>query len=67
MTYFLVLNYCFVSTETEQGIFEQVLHGDLDFASDPSPKILESAKDIIRKMLVQNPNKKLSTHEVLCE
>lgn len=52
--------------ETEQGIFEQVLHGDLDFASDPWPKISESAKDLIRKMLVRNPKKRLSAHEVLC-
>ncbi|GJU58868.1 calcium-dependent protein kinase 20-like protein [Tanacetum coccineum] len=32
--------------ETEQGIFEQVLKGDLDFASEPWPSISESAKDL---------------------
>uniref|UniRef100_A0A0C9QMZ9 non-specific serine/threonine protein kinase n=1 Tax=Wollemia nobilis TaxID=56998 RepID=A0A0C9QMZ9_9CONI len=52
--------------ETEQGIFEQVLHGELDFASDPWPGISESAKDLIRKMLVRNPKKRLTAHEVLC-
>lgn len=43
--------------ETEQGIFEQVLHGDLDFSSDPWPSISESAKDIVRKMLVRDPRR----------
>ncbi|KAI3677060.1 hypothetical protein L1987_86678 [Smallanthus sonchifolius] len=32
--------------ETEQGIFDQVLKGDLDFASEPWPSISESAKDL---------------------
>lgn len=53
--------------ETEQGIFEQVLHGDLDFSSDPWPSISESAKDIVRKMLIRDPRKRITAHEVLCE
>ncbi|KAL2539859.1 Calcium-dependent protein kinase 1 [Abeliophyllum distichum] len=52
--------------ETEQGIFEQVLHGDLDFSSDPWPSISESAKDLVRKMLVRDPRRRLTAHEVLC-
>lgn len=52
--------------ETEQGIFEQVLHGELDFTSEPWPAISESAKDLIRKMLIRNPKKRLKAHEVLC-
>ncbi|KAF8398003.1 hypothetical protein HHK36_016929 [Tetracentron sinense] len=52
--------------ETEQGIFEQVLHGDLDFSSDPWPSISESAKDLVRRMLVRDPRKRLTAHEVLC-
>ncbi|GAA0140847.1 non-receptor serine/threonine protein kinase [Lithospermum erythrorhizon] len=52
--------------ETEAGIFEQVLHGDLDFASDPWPSISESAKDLLRRMLVRDPRKRLTAHEVLC-
>lgn len=53
--------------ETEQGIFEQVLHGDLDFSSEPWPSISESAKDIVRKMLVRDPRRRLTAHQVLCE
>ncbi|KAJ6792287.1 calcium-dependent protein kinase 11-like [Iris pallida] len=52
--------------ETEQGIFEQVLKGDLDFSSDPWPSISESAKDLVRKMLVRDPKRRLTAHEVLC-
>ncbi|CAK7325160.1 unnamed protein product [Dovyalis caffra] len=52
--------------ETEQGIFEQVLHGDLDFSSDPWPSISESAKDLVRRMLVRDPKRRLTAHEVLC-
>ncbi|KAL2636052.1 hypothetical protein R1flu_007531 [Riccia fluitans] len=51
--------------ETEQGIFEQVLRGDIDFMSDPWPTISEMAKDLIRKMLHPNPAKRLKAHQVL--
>ncbi|KAJ3669945.1 hypothetical protein LUZ60_010269 [Juncus effusus] len=51
--------------ESEQGIFDEVLHGKLDFQSDPWPKISESAKDLVRKMLVRDPKKRLNAHEVL--
>ncbi|KAL5720734.1 non-specific serine/threonine protein kinase [Ranunculus cassubicifolius] len=52
--------------ETEQGIFEQVLKGELDFISDPWPNISESAKDLVRRMLVRDPKKRLTAHQVLC-
>ncbi|EPS73126.1 calcium-dependent protein kinase 2 [Genlisea aurea] len=52
--------------ENEEGIFEEVLHGDLDFSSDPWPSISTEAKDLIRKMLVRNPKHRLTAHEVLC-
>ncbi|XP_066332984.1 calcium-dependent protein kinase 17-like isoform X4 [Miscanthus floridulus] len=52
--------------ESEQGIFEQVLNGDLDFSSDPWPSISESAKDLVRKMLNCDPRKRLIAHEDLC-
>ncbi|XP_057524896.1 calcium-dependent protein kinase 20-like isoform X2 [Amaranthus tricolor] len=52
--------------ETEQGIFEQVLKGDLDFASEPWPSISNGAKDLVKRMLVRDPKKRLTAHEVLC-
>ncbi|BAT86400.1 hypothetical protein LR48_Vigan03g293900 [Vigna angularis] len=51
--------------ESEQEIFEEVLHGDLDFTSDPWPNISESARDLVRKMLVRDPRKRITAHEVL--
>ncbi|XVE96228.1 hypothetical protein REPUB_Repub02eG0203800 [Reevesia pubescens] len=52
--------------ETEQGIFEQVLRGQLDFTSEPWPSISDNAKDLVRRMLVRDPKKRLTAHEVLC-
>ncbi|KAG7961588.1 hypothetical protein I3843_09G024300 [Carya illinoinensis] len=52
--------------ETEQGIFEQVLKGELDFISEPWPSISDSAKDLVRRMLIRDPKKRLKAHEVLC-
>ncbi|XP_062213167.1 nuclear pore complex protein NUP1-like [Phragmites australis] len=51
--------------ENEQGIFEEVLHGKLDFQSEPWPSISEGAKDLVRRMLVRDPKKRLTAHEVL--
>jgi len=53
--------------ESEQGIFEQVLNGGLDFSTDPWPSISESAKDLVRKMLNRDPRKRLTAHEALCK
>lgn len=62
-----MLTYFACCTETEQGIFDQVLHGDLDFNSDPWPSISESAKDLVRRMLIRDPKKRMTAHQVLCE
>ncbi|EOY08541.1 hypothetical protein SCA6_002042 [Theobroma cacao] len=51
--------------ETEQEIFDEVLHGDLDFTSDPWPSISDSAKDLVRKMLVRDAKKRITAYEVL--
>ncbi|CAH8363665.1 unnamed protein product [Eruca vesicaria subsp. sativa] len=51
--------------ETQQGIFDAVLKGDIDFESDPWPVISDSAKDLIRKMLCSRPSERLTAHEVL--
>ncbi|KAK7318367.1 hypothetical protein RJT34_03066 [Clitoria ternatea] len=51
--------------ETEPGIFRQILLGKIDFQSEPWPSISDSAKDLIRRMLDQNPKTRLTAHEVL--
>ncbi|KAJ7967059.1 Calcium-dependent protein kinase family protein [Quillaja saponaria] len=52
--------------ETQQGIFNAVLKGYIDFESDPWPLISDSAKDLTQKMLCSRPSERLTAHEVLC-
>ncbi|XP_048535387.1 calcium-dependent protein kinase 5 [Triticum urartu] len=52
--------------ETQQGIFDAVLKGVIDFDSDPWPVISDSAKDLIMRMLNPRPAERLTAHEVLC-
>ncbi|KAI3443353.1 hypothetical protein Pfo_000018 [Paulownia fortunei] len=52
--------------ESEQEIFEEVLRGDIDFSSDPWPNISESAKDLVKKMLIRDPRRRITAHQVLC-
>lgn len=52
--------------ETDQGIFEQVLKGHLDFDSNPWPEISESAKDLIRNMLNPVISQRYTAYQVLC-
>ncbi|XP_013622340.1 PREDICTED: calcium-dependent protein kinase 6-like [Brassica oleracea var. oleracea] len=59
-----ILLRCFWA-ETQQGIFDAVLKGDVDFESDPWPVISDSAKDLISKMLCSRPSERLTAHEVL--
>lgn len=70
-TVYCLLNSCFFfslspHSETQQGIFDAVLKGHIDFDSDPWPLISDSAKDLIRKMLCSRPSDRLTAHEVLC-
>ncbi|XP_065852385.1 calcium-dependent protein kinase 26 [Euphorbia lathyris] len=52
--------------ETQQGIFDAVLKGYIDFESDPWPIISDSGKDLIRRMLCSRPAERLTAHQVLC-
>ena len=54
-------------SESEAGIFRQILRGKLDLESEPWPSISDSAKDLVRKMLTRDPMKRLTAHEVLCK
>ncbi|KAL5212068.1 hypothetical protein ABZP36_022915 [Zizania latifolia] len=56
----------YVAPETQQGIFDTVLRGSLDFESEPWPSISDSAKDLIRRMLRSPPSERLTAHQVLC-
>ncbi|CAN6276587.1 unnamed protein product [Urochloa humidicola] len=51
--------------ETEKGIFDAILASDLDLSSNPWPSISESAKDLIRKMLNRNPQRRITAAQAL--
>ncbi|CAK8564378.1 unnamed protein product [Lathyrus sativus] len=51
--------------ETEKGIFNAILEGELDFVSEPWPSISDSAKDLVRKMLNPDPKKRITSTQVL--
>ncbi|RVW46005.1 Calcium-dependent protein kinase [Vitis vinifera] len=51
--------------ETEKGIFDAILQGEIDFESQPWPAISNGAKDLVRKMLTQDRNKRITSAQVL--
>ncbi|WVZ10921.1 hypothetical protein V8G54_015451 [Vigna mungo] len=51
--------------ENEQGIFNAILRGRIDFKSDPWPSISSSAKDLVKNMLRVDPKSRPSAVEVL--
>ncbi|KAG4923925.1 hypothetical protein AAZX31_18G093600 [Glycine max] len=51
--------------ETEKGIFDAILEGHIDFESQPWPNISNNAKDLVRKMLIQDPKKRITSAQVL--
>ncbi|XP_025809940.1 calcium-dependent protein kinase 14 isoform X2 [Panicum hallii] len=51
--------------ESEHGIFNAILRGQVDFTSDPWPRISHGAKDLVRKMLNPDPKQRISAHDVL--
>ena len=55
---------CFLP-ENEEGIFDAVLKGHIDFSSDPWPSISNGAKDLVKRMLRQDPKERLTAAEIL--
>lgn len=51
--------------ETEKGIFNEILEGNVDLSSDPWPSISSGAKDLVRKMLKKDVKERLTAHAVL--
>lgn len=51
--------------DTEDQIFRMVLKGQIDFKSDPWPKISEAAKDCVRKLLEMDASKRATSEQIL--
>ncbi|KAI7731262.1 hypothetical protein M8C21_013205 [Ambrosia artemisiifolia] len=62
MTYKLIVN---LIPETEQGVAQAIIRSVVDFKRDPWPKVSDSAKDLVKKMLNPDPKLRLTAQEVL--
>uniref|UniRef100_A0A6P6FZF7 non-specific serine/threonine protein kinase n=1 Tax=Ziziphus jujuba TaxID=326968 RepID=A0A6P6FZF7_ZIZJJ len=51
--------------ETEQGVAQAIIRSLVDFKRDPWPRVSDNAKDLVKKMLEPDPNKRLTAQEVL--
>lgn len=52
-------------SETDKGIYEEILKGHLNLEMSPWPSISNGAKDLLRKMLTVNPKMRISAAEAL--
>lgn len=63
------ISYVFASfvcvAETEQGVAQAIIRSVVDFKRDPWPKVSDSAKDLVKKMLNPDPKLRLTAQEVL--
>ncbi|KAF3321101.1 calcium-dependent protein kinase 26 [Carex littledalei] len=51
--------------DNQQGIYEAIKEGNIDFESQQWALISDGAKDLITKMLCPSPSERLKAHEVL--
>uniref|UniRef100_A0A5B7AXX5 non-specific serine/threonine protein kinase n=1 Tax=Davidia involucrata TaxID=16924 RepID=A0A5B7AXX5_DAVIN len=51
--------------ETEQGVAQAIIRSVIDFKRDPWPKVSDNAKDLVKRMLDPDPNRRLTAQEVL--
>ena len=49
--------------DTEEQIFKMVLRGNIDFKTDPWPKLSPDAKDCVTSLLHQDPTKRATAAE----
>ncbi|XP_041024831.1 calcium-dependent protein kinase 32-like [Juglans microcarpa x Juglans regia] len=51
--------------ETEQGVAQAIIRSVVDFKRDPWPKVSDNAKDLVKKMLNPDPQRRLTAQAVL--
>lgn len=59
------LNLPSFCAETEQGVAQAIIRSAIDFKRDPWPKVSDNAKDLVRKMLNPDPERRLTAQQVL--
>jgi calcium-dependent protein kinase len=57
----------FVSTiaDSDEKIAQSILRGVINLQKDPWPKVSQSAKDLVKKMLDPDPSTRLTAKQVL--
>nr|DAD41718.1 TPA_asm: hypothetical protein HUJ06_016041 [Nelumbo nucifera] len=63
--YILLSGYPPFWAETDKGIYAAILEGQIDFKTSPWPSISDSVKDLIKKMLTQDPKKRITAAQAL--
>ncbi|KAL4583127.1 hypothetical protein LXL04_007691 [Taraxacum kok-saghyz] len=60
-------NHCVdtFKTHTISGNQQKIIRSVVDFKRDPWPKVSDTAKDLVKKMLNPDPNSRLTAQEVL--
>ncbi|KAL6601769.1 hypothetical protein ACP70R_044989 [Stipagrostis hirtigluma subsp. patula] len=51
--------------DSDEKIAQSILRGGINFQKDPWPKVSQSAKDLVRKMLDPDPSSRLTAKQVL--
>jgi len=57
--------YQVIIAETEQGVAQAILRGNIDFKREPWPNVSDNAKDLVRQMLQPDPKLRLTAKQVL--
>jgi serine/threonine protein kinase len=57
--------YPVIIAETEQGVAQAILRGNIDFKREPWPNVSDNAKDLVRQMLQPDPKLRLTAKQVL--
>lgn len=59
------LIYTFGDIDTEKGVAQAIIRSHLDFKRDPWPIVSDSAKDLVKRMLDPDRNRRLTAQQVL--
>jgi calcium-dependent protein kinase len=51
--------------DNEEGVFVEILKCKIDFVREPWPSISDSAKDLVEKMLTEDPKRRITAAQVL--
>jgi serine/threonine protein kinase len=52
------------SADTDERIAESIIRGEINFEREPWPKVSQTAKDLVKKMLDPNPSTRLTAKQV---